>query len=95
MRIIRYVLIFLILLAGIGFTSLNAEVINIDLYFDVYHLPLSLCLVLVLGLGVLLGFLVFGLRYWSLRTENRHLKNQLKLIEKEVSNLRIMPLKHD
>lgn len=95
MRIIRYFLIVLILLAGIGFASLNAEMINIDLYVNVYHLPLSLCLVLVLGLGIFLGSLVFGWKFLTLRSENRQLKNRLTLTEKEVSGLRMIPLKHD
>ena len=95
MRIIRYFLTGLILLIGIGFACLNAEAVDVNFYVQTYRLPLSLLLVLVLGLGMLIGFVGLGGQYCRLRRENGHLKSQLKSVEQEVSQLRMMPLKND
>lgn len=95
MQIIRYFFIVLILFLGVSFACLNAEMVNVDLYFTVYHLPLSLLLVLILGLGILVGFFAFEFKYLSLYSKNKQLQNQLKSVEQEVSNLRIIPLKND
>lgn len=95
MRSIRYFLTGLFLLLGIGFSCLNAEVVNVNLYFQVYQLPLSLLLVLVLGIGIFVGLLGVSARVFQLRIKNSHLKNQLKSVEQEVSHLRMMPLKNN
>lgn len=94
-RSLRYFLIGLILLLGISFSCLNAESININLYFQIYQLPLSLLLVFVLGIGMLVGLLGASTKNFQLRIKNTHLKNQLKSIEQEVSHLRMIPLKNN
>jgi putative membrane protein len=94
-RSLRYFLAGLILLLGISFACLNAELVNINLYFQIYQLPLSLLLILVLGLGMLVGLLGICAKNFQLRIKNTHLKNQLKSLEQEVSHLRMMPLKNN
>ena len=49
---------------------------------------------LMLGMGVGLGFLLFLVRYWHLKSEHRKLSNQLKLTEREIKNLRAIPIQN-
>ncbi len=95
MRIIRYIFTGVILLLGVGFACLNAEIVQVNFYIKTYQLPLSLLLVLILGLGMIIGFLGFGGQYYRLKRESGRLKSQLKSVEQEVSQLRMMPLKND
>ena len=46
----------------------------------------------VIILGIILGCILFLSRYWRLKAEHRKIKNQLKLTEKEIKNLRAIPL---
>lgn len=93
MKLISAILVAVVVVIGVTFASLNAEKVAINLYFGTYHLQLSLLLVLTLGIGIVVGFLTLGLHYLRLKSENRRIKNHAKWIEKEVKNLRTMPLK--
>ena len=92
MRIIMTIFYVLLILVGIGFAGLNASSVQINIYFTTFTMPVSVLVILMLGLGVLLGFILFLARYWRLKAEHRKLKNQLKLTEKEIKNLRAIPL---
>lgn len=92
MRIISYVLLLIIVLFGMTFAALNSESVTINYYFDQSTLPLSLLLVLVFALGCLIG-IVAGL--WLLiksKLTVHRLKQRLNLAEKEIDNLRAIPL---
>jgi lipopolysaccharide assembly protein A len=93
MRIISFVFLFLILLVGIAFASLNAEPITLNYFVGSSHTPLSWSLFGALGIGSLLGLLAAITIGWRLKRENARLLHRLKLAEKEVENLRVMPLK--
>ncbi len=55
-------------------------------------MPISVLMTIMLGVGVFIGFILFITRYWRLKIEYRKMKNQLKLTEKEIKNLRSIPL---
>jgi putative membrane protein len=93
MRIISFILLFLILLIGIAFACLNAEPITLNYFVGRSHTPLSWVLFGALGAGSLLGLLVGIMICWRLKREQARLLHRLKLAEKEVENLRVMPLK--
>lgn len=92
MRIIMTIFYLLLIIVGISFAGLNASSVQINVYFATLTLPVSVLIILMLGMGVLLGFCMFLGRYWRLKAEHRKLKNQLKLTEKEIRNLRAIPL---
>lgn len=93
MRLIMMMFYLLIMLFGIAFAALNAGSVQLNLYFKMYTMPISLLMLATLALGVLLGFFVFLTRYWSLKARHRKLKHQLELTEREIKNLRAIPLK--
>ena len=93
MRIIVYIILFIVLVLGISFAYLNANPGAFSYYFGEKSIPLSLLLVFSLGIGLLLGFLVMGISWIKLKTANLRLKRRLKCVTQEVENLRSIPIK--
>lgn len=93
MRLIMMIFYLLIMLLGVAFAALNAGSVQLNLYFKIFTLPISFLMLATLALGVMLGFFVFLTRYWSLKARHRKLKHQLELTEREIKNLRAIPLK--
>lgn len=92
MRIITTVFYLLLIIVGVSFAALNASSVQVNLYFTTLKMPISVLMTIMLGVGMLVGFFLFLCRYWRLRGEHRKIKNQLKLTEKEIKNLRAIPL---
>ena len=92
MRIISYFFLLIIVLFGMTFATLNSESVTINYYLGQSTLPFSLLLVIVFALGCLIG-MIAGL--WLLiksKMSNYRLKQRLTLAEKEIENLRAIPL---
>ncbi len=92
MRVLVLIFYILLILLGVSFAVLNASSVPVNFYFDTISMPVSVLMTLMLGVGILFGFLLFITRYWRLKIEYRKIKNQLKLTEKEIKNLRSIPL---
>jgi len=93
MRIVITIFYLFLILVGVSFAVLNATSVHINLYVTTLKLPVSILMTLMLGAGLLLGFFLSLCKYWHIKTENRHIRNQLKMTEKEIKNLRAIPLK--
>jgi putative membrane protein len=93
MRIFMCIILLILILLGLSFALLNAEPVVINYYIGSDRLPLSLLLVYSLGIGALLGLLVGLTMYLKAKKEAFWLMHRLKSLEKEVANLRVMPLK--
>jgi putative membrane protein len=91
-RILSYVFILLIILIGISFATLNSDVVDVNYYIGQKEMPLSLLLALVFGFGCLLGVLVGVWMLLKTKVNNYRLKQRLKFAEKEIENLRAIPL---
>lgn len=94
MRIMMTIFYLALIILGVSFAALNAVTAPVNFYFTTYTLPISVIIAMALGFGVLCGFFLFINRYWRLKSSHRRLKNQLTLTEKEIKNLRAIPL-HD
>jgi lipopolysaccharide assembly protein A len=91
-RIISYFFLLIIVIFGMTFATLNSESVTINYYLGQSTLPLSLLLVLVFALGCLVGMIV---GFWLLikaKLFNHRLQKRLSLAEKEIENLRAIPL---
>jgi lipopolysaccharide assembly protein A len=93
MRIIRWAIILLIILLGISFASLNAEKVTVHYYLGISHIPISLLVVITLVIGILIGFFAGLILYFKAKRANFRLKKRMKMAEKEIANLRAIPLK--
>ena len=94
MRILLTVFYLFLILLGISFAALNADSVQVNFYVTQVTLPISVLIVLILGLGMVVGSILFLLRYWSLKSEYRKLSNQLKMTEREIKNLRSIPIQN-
>lgn len=95
MRIFTYVFTIILLIFGITFSILNAKLVPINYYVGSHQFPLSLLLVLTLGIGILFGLIVSFKIYLRLKRECYQLRQRTKLAEKEVENLRTIPIKDE
>ena len=92
-KIVLFILVFIILVIAISFAVLNAESVNLNFYFGQIESPLSLIIVISLACGALLGVLASLTLIVKLKHELVKLNKTVKLTEKEVDNLRSLPLK--
>lgn len=92
MRIISYILVILILIFGITFAILNHTPVNINYYVSQRTLPLSLLLTLSFVIGCIFGLVVGFWVFLKTKIKNYRLNQQLKVAEKEIENLRAIPL---
>jgi len=91
-RIVSYFFLLIIVLFGMTFATLNSESVTINYYLGESTLPLSLLLVLMFAFGCLIGMIV---GFWLLikaKLLNYRLQQRLNLAEKEIENLRAIPL---
>jgi len=93
MRLFMIIIYLFLVLLGVSFAALNANSVPVNLYFKTLNMPVSVLMTLMLGLGLVIGFLLFIGRYWRLKIEFIRIKNHLKLTEREIKNLRDIPLK--
>ncbi len=92
-RIIALIVLFLMLLLGLAFYVQNAQPAVLHYYLGTIELPVAILVGLSMLAGVLLGILASGMALLRLRHELLGLQRQLRLAEKEVSNLRAIPIK--
>lgn len=92
-RIISFVAILLLVLTGILFAVLNSQYVQLNYYFGSKDLALSLLLIITIIFGTLLGILVSAGHLLRARHDISRLKKSVQLAEKEVSNLRTIPIK--
>lgn len=92
MRILMLIMYLLLIIIGVSFAALNATSVQVNFYFKTLSMPISVLIAIMIGFGILIGFLLFIFRYWRLKVECRKMRNQLKLTEKEIKNLRSIPL---
>ncbi|HEV2524234.1 MAG TPA: lipopolysaccharide assembly protein LapA domain-containing protein [Gammaproteobacteria bacterium] len=92
MKIFSFLIIIFVLFLGVTFAGLNSQEVTINYYVNQTQLPLSLLLVLVLGVGGFIGWLTGFLLWLRLKAENMRLSHKLKVSEKEVNQLRTLPL---
>ncbi len=94
MRLLMLLFYLVLIVLGASFAALNASDVQINFYMTQYTMPVSVLIILVLGIGILTGFILFAFRYWRLKRDYRKLKHELKITEKEIKNLRSIPLQN-
>ena len=93
MRVIGYLMLLAIILFGMTFATLNSQLVTFNYYVGQSTIALSLLIVLGFAAGCLAG-MIAGL--WLLIKSNlrhRKTKQKLTLAEKEIENLRAIPLR--
>jgi len=92
LTIIKFFIVVVLLAVGIAFAVANSAPVRIDLGLFMPELPLSLVLLLAVGVGILLGAFASTFYFMRIKKENADLKRQSRLVQQEVKNLRSMPI---
>ena len=92
-KIIYTCLFIIVLIAGLVFFLKNSQELEFNYAIGTISLPLSLLILLVLLAGVILGWLSMLPLLLRQRRRIGKLEKQARLVEKEVNNLRVMPVK--
>ena len=95
MKLFSYIIILLILIFGISFAVLNADPVTVNYYIGKEQLPLSLLLSLAFGAGLFIGIITMGFTVLRMKVRTCRYKKKLKLAEKEIDNLRVIPVKDE
>lgn len=92
-KVLLYSFLFILLILTLSFSVLNAHPVTIHYYLGARELPLALLIVFALALGMIFGVITMIKPMMHLRMEISRLKRSKKLTEKEISNLRSLPVK--
>lgn len=92
-RLMILILVLAVILLGVVFHLRNDQLVVLDYIVDSKEFYLSIWLVVVFTLGVVLGILASLPLILKLRRKNAKLQKQVRVSEKEINNLRVIPLK--
>ncbi len=92
-RIAKLVLVVVVLLLGLIFHLKNNQLIELNYYLGSIELSLSLLVVLVLCVGAFLGVMASLPVIIKLKRSQMKLNRQIENREKEINNLRVLPIK--
>jgi len=88
-----YLFILLIAVSGIVFASLNPDPVEVNYILGSIHLPLSVLIVIAVGIGLIVGLLFSIGVYLKLQRHIFQLNGKIKMAQQEVDNLRALPIK--
>lgn len=88
MRIITYIIFFIILIIGITFAYLNANPVGFNYYLGTKMMPLSLLLILAFGSGIVISFIFIMLTWIRLKSQNFVLKKHIHSLERDIAELK-------
>lgn len=92
-RILTFFFVLVVMVAGLAFHLRNSQAVNLDYYLGSMELPFSLTVIIALCFGAALGVLACLPLIVKLKRKNVRLMKQVKVSEKELNNLRVIPLK--
>ena len=92
---IRLCVILFVFLIGLAFHLVNDQLVSFNYYLGSIELPFSFMLVAALCIGAGLGMLACLPLVLRLKRENYALDRQVGVAEKELNNLRIIPIKDE
>ena len=95
LRLVYFSITLIVILFGVTFAVLNAENVQLNYYLGSVEMPLSLVLVLTMILGAALGILASLGFIISSRRNASKLKHSVEVAEKEIVNLRNIPIKDE
>jgi putative membrane protein len=81
--IIVFVVIILLLMVSIVIGSQNTQMITVNYVIAKAELRVSTFMVITIGLGFLIGFLMMLLRFLGLKMQNKILQRRLKKLSKD------------
>jgi len=94
-RILKLILIFLAAILAVSFTLLNSQPVKLNFYVGSFETNLVIVILASLALGTLLGIIAVLGKLISYKQEIMRKDKKIRVSEKEVENLRSLPLKDE
>lgn len=94
-RFVYLVLTLMVVIFGIVFAVLNADTVQLNYYLGSVELPLSLVIMLAMIVGAVLGIFASLSFIIGSRRNLSKLKRSVAVAEKEIVNLRNIPIKDE
>lgn len=91
--LVSFVLLLAIVIFGLSFAAINSDPVTVNYYIGTIEMPLALVLAAVFGAGALFGVLVCVGPIMRRSREASRLRKKADVAEREVRNLRALPLK--
>ena len=94
----RYFLIFiavLICILGLSFHLKNDQLVSLNYYLGSFEYYFSVYILVSIIIGVMLGIILTLPKLLLLKQENKKLLRQIDIKDKEVNNLRTLPIKDE
>lgn len=92
-KIFTIVLVVLMLILALSFSVINAHHVQLNYYIGQLDIPLSLLVIVSLILGSLIGALLMFRSIIGLRLELAKSRRAVKVNEKELHQLKTLPIK--
>ncbi len=92
-RLMKVLLVLSVVLFGVVFHLRNDQPVVLDYFVSSKEFYLSVWLVIAFTFGVFLGILASLPLILKLKRKNARLQKQVQVSEKEINNLRVIPLK--
>lgn len=94
-RIVKLCIIVVVLFIGLAFHLRNDQFVLFDYYLGSFELPFSFMVVAAFSIGAVAGVLALVPTLTKLKAENHKLLRRVQVSEKEINNLRILPIKDE
>ncbi|OGT33225.1 MAG: hypothetical protein A2W28_00300 [Gammaproteobacteria bacterium RBG_16_51_14] len=92
-RLLKVCFVIVIIFFGLIFHLKNDQLVELNYYVNTVPVSFSLVIVLTLCVGAILGVLASLPALLKLKHENAKLVRQVKMTEKEINNLRVIPVR--
>ena len=92
-RLLTFIFLLFLTAIGLSFTVLNASEVELNYYFDTTTQPLAVIVLGAIVTGALFGILATLSMVFAQKGDNVKLRKKVGLIEKEIKNLREIPIK--
>jgi putative membrane protein len=92
-RLLILFLIFAVILLGVVFHLRNDQLVVLDYLVGSSKFYLSVWLVSAFAIGAILGMISSIPAILKVKRENARLQRRVKVSEKEINNLRVLPMK--
>lgn len=93
-RILYGILVTVVLLVGVTFTTKNVQVVELNYYFGVHWVaPLSFMMLTTFTIGIVLGLLASLAMQARMQRQLLQVRRENRKLEQEINNLRALPIR--
>lgn len=92
-RLLGFLLLIVLIVLGLSFAVLNAQLVSLNYYLGYREIPLSIIVVLSLAAGAVIGALVSMGVILRLKHQASQLRKKLRQAEQAAQQMQILPAK--